>query len=222
MLKNLKSLFFTTEEDSTTDNTTSEKKTNPDQGKSGNTVNDMNSGNSAGSTPVVDNAILEKLLSAIEENNQSGFDYLEYRRSLKSLETFPMDEATKFRSSYATASTMGVTVEKLLESIEFYKKVLKSEEIKFKKTIEEQYSINVEKKLKDKEALNIKIQEKSKMIQNLTEEIRKHQSEMTEIDSFVSAAEEKIKTTDSHFNASYSVLETQMEQDKNKIKEYLK
>ena len=50
----------------------------------------------------------------------TGFDYLEYRRSLKSLETFPMDEATKFRSSYATASTMGVTVEKLLESIEFY------------------------------------------------------------------------------------------------------
>jgi hypothetical protein len=222
MLKNLKSLFIVSEEESTTDNTTAkvnEQKVEENTTKSSETTiqKPQQSPNMQ-----IDAAILDKLLNAMEMNNQSGFDYIEYRRALKSLESLPMDEATKFRSSYATASTMGVTPEKLIASIAFYKKVLQSEESKFKKTIDEQLSVNVDQKLKEKAGLQKLIEEKSQMIAKLTEEIRQHQGQMSELDTFVDGAKEKIHLTANNFDNAYNNLMGQIENDESKIKEYLK
>lgn len=214
MIKNLKSLFITTEDEKPLQ-----------QGKN------QNAKSSSPDTPKmvtqespkpVDNAILDRLLQAIEDNNQSGFDYLEYRRSLKSLAALPMDETVKFQSAYATASTMGVTLEKLLASIDFYRKVLHNEEDNFKKASKEQFSINVEGKLKEKENINSVINEKSLKIQKLTEEIRKHQSEMEELTKVIQAGEVKIKETTENFERALQLLLSQMDQDAEKLKNYIK
>ena len=56
--------------------------------------------NASASDKFVDN-----LLKAIEANNLEGFDYLEYKQSLRSLSSMDMDEATKFNSAFAMAKT---------------------------------------------------------------------------------------------------------------------
>lgn len=214
MIKNLKSLFVTTEEEKTG------QQVQPPKEKTGSGVNPE---------PVIretsrpiDNAILDRLLKAIEDNNQADFDYLEYRRSLKSLEALPMDETVKFQSAYATASTMGVTLEKLLASIDFYRKVLRNEEDIFKKASKEQFSINVDGKVRERDNLNNVINEKSQKIQKLTEEIRKHQSEMEELSKVIHAGDMKIKETTANFERALQVLLIQMDQDAEKLKKYIK
>jgi len=215
MLKNLKSLFVTTEEEKSTTNSKATK--SPE-----NKPSDIPQSENTVSSRPVDNNILDRLLQAIENNNQSGFDYLEYRRSLKSLAALPMDETVKFQSAYATASTMGVTLEKLLASIEFYKKVLHNEEDTFKKASKEQYVVGVENKIKEKEKINSVIKEKSLKIQKLTEEIRVHQTEMEQMGKQIETGDAKIRETTANFDQALQVLISQMEQDALKLKQYIK
>lgn len=215
MFKSLKSLFVTTEEEQTAapaqPSTSSET-----------SANEANTGNEKVTQKPVDNTILDRLLRAIEDNNQSGFDYLEYRRSLKSLAALPMDEAIKFQSAFATASTMDVTLEKLLASIDFYKKVLLNEDDNFKKASKEQFSVNVEGRLKQKETINGTIKEKSLAIQKLTEEIRAHQAELEDLNLAIETADAKIKDTTANFNQALEVLISQMDIDAEKLKKYIK
>lgn len=214
MLKNLKSLFITSEEEQKPDNAPPQK-------------SPANQGNApqpqvSSSPKPVDNAILDRLLQALEDNNQAGFDYLEYRRALKSLSALSMDEATKFQSAFATASTMDVTLEKLIASIEFYKKVLLNEEDKFIKASKEQYSVNVEGRIKEKEKIIEVIKEKSVMIQKLTEEIRSHQAKQEELIKVIETADTRINETNSNFNQALQLLVSQMELDRDKLKQYIK
>jgi hypothetical protein len=69
------------------------------------------------------------LFGAMEANNQEGFDYLEYKKSLQTLSKMPMDEQTRYASAFAAAQAMGITASKLNESAQFYLNILKSEEI---------------------------------------------------------------------------------------------
>jgi hypothetical protein len=216
MLKNLKSLFIVSEEEQP------KTETQP-------TIQTGNAGNvpTVASPPAnhsgkVDNNILDKLLQALEDNNQPGFDYFEFRKAILSLNPLPMDEATKFQSTYATAATVGTTLEKLLESIEFYKKVLQNEENNFTKAIKEQTSVNIKDKVAEKEKINASIKEKSEKISKLTEEIRLHESEVLKLSGSIEASEMKIKETSLNFERSLNVIKSQLEQDAVKLKQYIK
>ncbi|MBK6964630.1 MAG: hypothetical protein IPH20_12010 [Bacteroidales bacterium] len=215
MFKSLKSLFVTTEEEQTA------APAQPSTSSETSAI-EANTGNEKVAQKAVDNTILDRLLKAIEDNNQAGFDYLEYRRSLKSLAALPMDEAIKFQSAFATASTMDVTLEKLLASIDFYKKVLLNEDDNFKKASKEQFSVNVEGRLKQKETVNNIIKEKSLSIQKLTEEIRAHQAELGDLNLAIETADAKIKDTTANFNQALEVLISQMDLDAEKLKKYIK
>lgn len=219
MLKNLKSLFVVTEE---SNDTPQQEQNNPASSPAPAGENVKSEQKESEKPTQIDNAILDKLLNALEENNQAGFDYLEYRRSLISLAALPMEESIKFQSAFATASTMDVTLEKLLSSIDFYKKVLQIEEDNFHKASKEQYLLNVEGKLKEKVSVHNLIQEKSQAIQKLTEEIRRHQAELEELSKHIENAELKINQTRLNFETAMNVLISQMDDDAQKLKHYIK
>ena len=223
MFKNIKSLFITTDE------TVEQKKVESNQEEPlTNTPNEQNKVDFQKTSTVEmssnegDKSILVKLLKALEENNQPGFDYFEYKRSLKSLDKLPMDEATKFQSAFATAATMELTLDKLLNSIEFYKKVLKIEEDNFLKTSKEQITLNVENKRADVEKISNLIKEKGLKIQQLNEEIIGHQKRQEELSEFITNAENKIKITENNFRNALEILTNQMNDDMNKLKQYIK
>ncbi len=212
MLKNIKSLFILSEEKESNSKTEAQPENLSD--------------NSA--SPVlspkgnVDNSILDKLFQALDDNNQQGFDYLEFRKALIALNALSMDEAIKFQSTFATASTMGVTLEKLIESIEFYKKVLINEENNFIKAIKEQTTVNIDEKNSEKEKINLAIKEKSEKIRKLTEEIRGHQSEEQQLRLSIETSEYKINETALNFETSLNIIKKQLEEDATKLKQYIK
>ena len=78
-----------------------------------------------------DQKFIDILLNAIDKNNLEGFDYLEYKTSLQGLDSMSMDEATRYKSAFVMAKTMGVTPTKLLSSAKHYVGVLNKEEKKF-------------------------------------------------------------------------------------------
>ena len=57
------------------------------------------------------------IINTLEKNNLPGFDYLEYKQSLEGLSKMNMDEATAFQSAFVTASTLGLTKEKLKDCL---------------------------------------------------------------------------------------------------------
>ena len=218
MLKNLKSLFIVTEEVAGNTKAGAQPVTQP--ATSG--VQAPASNPAAEARGKVDNNILDKLLQALEDNNQPGFDYFEFRKAILSLNPLQMDEATKFRSTFATAATLGVTLQKLIDSIDFYKKVLLNEENNFNKAIKEQNSVNISNRIQERDKINATIKEKNATILKLTEEIKKQQDEVLKLSASIEAAEAKIKETTQNFETSLNVIKNQLEQDSDKLKQYIK
>lgn len=213
MLKNLKSLFIVTDEDTPQES---------DSGSSGNQTTPVSSNASHNSYTGVDEAILNKLLKAFEDNNQSGFDYLEFRQSLKAMSHLPLDESTKFQTAFATASAIGVTQENLIASINFYQKVLQTEEDKFKKASSDQELRTITTKKSEQDSLTKLVQEKSAMIQKLSGEILEHQKKIEENQSLITDAQTRINDTQIKFQSTIQFVQKQLEDDIAKLKTYLK
>ncbi len=230
MFKNLKSLFVVSDDESTEEKSVTENKENTKSSENKTTATTTTTTtttvqNTNTVKPVsgsVDNAILDKLLKAIDDNNQAGMDYLEFRQALKTLSNLPMDEATKFQSAYATASTMGITLQKLLESIDFYKKVLQIEDENFKKAMAQQSTANIDDKIKEKEAIELSIKQKSEQIQALTEQIRQNQTQIEELSSFIETTQQKITNTSKNFETTLQSILFEFNQDAEKLKQYIK
>ena len=165
---------------------------------------------------------MEIMFGAMEKHNLDGFDYLEFKQSLKSLEKMPMDEQTRFQSAFAMAKTMGATPQKLIDAAAHYLKVLLHEEKKFEQALENQRARQIggrEKQIKD---LEVGIQQKAQHIKKLTQEIEQSQKQLSGIKSEISGAVSKVETTKNNFIASYNVVVSQIQSDVENMKKYLK
>lgn len=170
----------------------------------------------------LDDKIIEELLLVVEKNNIEGFDYFEYKQSLKALEKMPMNEATKYRSAFATAATMGITLEKLLESAEFYLGILDSEDEKFTTSSEKQRKENIGGKEQKILELKASIEEKRLEIQRLEKEISKNEGQISDLERDVKVERVEIEKTRNNFKVSFDYLRKQFTDDISKMKQYLK
>ena len=233
MLKNLKSLFIVDDSGEEEKTTPVDAEKTPEVKPTDQKTPDINQ--SSNSTPpplpttritsvdgTIDAKIVEKLLQAIEKNNLEGFDYLEYKKSLKALEKMPMDEATKYRSAFATAATMGVTLEKLLETTNFYIGVLDKENEQFTGAFKSQFDDKVSGREREIAQFESVIKEKSEQIKKMTEEITKHQEQISVLRTKLEESNNKINKTQNDFKLSYTHLKSQLEADKINMEKYLK
>lgn len=177
-------------------------------------------------SPSVSGNVSEKftdiLLQSMERNNQEGFDYIEYKKSLQTLEKMPMDEKTRYFSAFAAAQSMGISQQKLIDSAKFYLGILKTEEQQFLNATKGQREKQIGGKEKAIASLAKTIQEKGELIAKLTEEIQQHQTEMDAMKSEIQEAVVKIDTTMQDFHASFTNLESQINGDISKMQTYLK
>lgn len=158
----------------------------------------------------------------MEENNQQGFDFFEYKNSLKTLAGIIPDEATRYKSAYATAATMGVTVDRLLESAAFYRSVLEKERDNFTRAVNQQVDLNVTAKQKEAERLQTLIAQKGEQIRRLTEEIAAHQEELAKAQGIVTEASSRIEATKSNFHFTLEAVMDQIQADMQNIERYLR
>ncbi len=213
MLDKLKSLFVVEEE--TTKEETKETKTTTEKETKSNTTTPKTKGS-------LNEKIMNKLLGVLSDHNQEGFDYIEYKNAIKALEKMPMDEKTKYRSAFATAQTIGVTVPKLLSSIAFYEKILNKENDEFLTALNHQTSLKIGEKKKEIQDFSKMIEEETMQINKLTESIIKHKKIIESLKNKVNEDTVSIEKTRNDFETTFYKLMYQIKGDINKIKEYLK
>jgi hypothetical protein len=219
-LKKLKSVFVV---ESPADAQTTENTDKSNTAKSATSANSTTS-HSTPTAPAgkASEKFYDILLGAMEANNQEGFDYLEYKKSLQTLSKMPMDEQTRYFSAFAAAQAMGVTPQKLTDSANFYLKVLASEDSKFQESVNAQRQKQIGNKEKAIADMDATIKAKTDQIARLTQEIQAHQADMEKMKAEISDAVVKIETTLNDFHATFSELTAQINKDVENMGKYLK
>ena len=170
----------------------------------------------------VNEKFMEVLFGALEKANLPGFDYLEFKQALTQLSTMPMDEATRYKSAYAMAQTMGVKAENLINTALHYLDVLKQEEGKFNQTADAQRLNQIDGRNATIKSLGDIIQQKEVQIKKLTDEIEAHKQQFQQTQLEMSQAESKMNQTKSDFTAAQNAIINQIQMDITNMKNYLK
>ena len=165
-----------------------------------------------------DQKFIDLLLRAIESNNMEGFDYLEYKNSLKSIANVIPDESMRYKSTFEMAKTMGLSKEKLIQSADQYILILKNEDKKFKEALENQKAKQVQGRGDQLVSVEKSITEKEQQITKLTQEIDTARKQLDAMRSEINDAVVKIDVTNQQFVSSYNLVYGQIMEDIEKIK----
>ncbi len=174
-----------------------------------------------GSHHGLDEKSIDYLTKALEKNNLPGIDYIEFKQSLGALLEMDMDEEMAFKSAFATASTMGLTKEKLKKTAEHYKNVLTNERKQFDAALEKQVKQKVDSKLQEVEKLRKQVEDYKAKINQLQEKIVKAQGTIDQADDHIKSAKEKIDNTRESFEFTWQSILNQINIDIENIDNYL-
>jgi len=169
----------------------------------------------------LDEKSLSYLLKALEKNNLPGFDYIEFKQSLHNLQAMDVTDEMAYKSAFATASTVGVTKEKLLKTAEHYKQVLSKEKKQFDEALGKKMQERVQSKQAEVEKLKKQVEEYQAKIQELEQRIAKAQSTIDHADEHIQAARSKIESTAESFKITHQSVLNQINQDIESINLYL-
>ncbi len=172
-------------------------------------------------TKNLDSRFVLALMKAIKNNHDNEFDYIKFKQSLLSLSQMALDEQTQFRSAFATASTMGLTKDKLLKSANQYVYVLDEEKDSFADAISNQIDTKVEGRRREVIELERKIKEHKEKIKELEREIVIFQNRIDTVDQDVEKASNKIEQTKTKFLAVYNAILNSIKKDIELIQTYL-
>lgn len=174
-----------------------------------------------GDSSQLDQRSASMLVKAIEDHNLDGFDYLEFKQSLTGLSSIHTDEATRFQSAYVTASTLGLTKNKLVETAGYYKKVIEKEKLNFDKAAQNQIQKGIGNKRQKLEQYQSVIKQKRAQIQKLEEEIATYEQEVGKLTEELSGAETKIANAQTSFHNACQIIVQHINEDINKINMYI-
>lgn len=161
------------------------------------------------------------LLKAIDAQDLEGPDYLEFKSSLKSLESVIEEEETRFKSSFAVLQSAGITKGSLLSSGKHYLDVLDNEKKKFEETFREQQRKQVKQKEAKIQQLQAGINKRKEHLQKLITEIECMEKSMETSRNEINKAASKVQLTKDQFMASFGQIKGQIQSDFDKINQYL-
>lgn len=174
-----------------------------------------------GKTGIHDEKSLAFLTAALDKNNIPGFDYLEYKLSLGRLAAMQLPEEVTYKSAFATATTVGLTKEKLVASAQHYKQVLGNEKQQFDLALGNQLEKRVQSKKTEVEKLKRQIGEWQEQIKKLQDQIAKSQATIDSADNHIREEMEKIETTKTNFENTHQNVLAQIDDDLANIQRYI-
>ncbi len=169
----------------------------------------------------LDEKSLDYLLRALEKKNLPGFDYIEFKQSLNALSKMHLDDETSVKSAFATASTMGLTKIKLIESVAHYKDVLMQEKEEFNNALQKQIQQKVEAKRSELSQLSDKIKFNEAEIKRMQDEIVAFQQAIAGADDVIKDISEKLEQTKESYEFTHSSIINQFDSDIEKFNSYL-
>ena len=163
------------------------------------------------------------LTQVLESNNQSGFDYLEYKKAVQSIAKLQnLEESAQFKTAYAAAMSMNVKPSQLMDSAKSYLMILETEFTKFNQSAGQFLQSQVSTKERESVQLNQAIQQKEKQLQQLQTELSQHHKRVKEIESELKSARSKVDGNKASFKLAYDQLVGQIRDDIQKMEQYLK
>ena len=169
----------------------------------------------------LDQKSVDFLTKALDRSNLPGFDYIEFKQSLDALSKLNLEEETAFKSAFATASTVGLTKTKLLQTAGHYKNVLANEKTQFDSALHKQIEQKVAGKEGEVNKLKDQIVKHQEKIKQLQDQIAKFQKTIDGADAQIDAARKKIESTRDGFVYTHQSILNQIDVDIENIKKYL-
>ena len=163
---------------------------------------------------VVDNKFIEVLTSVIEDNNQPGQDYFEFKQAVENMNSLSMPEQQKFQTVFSVLGLQGCTKEGLLLSLDKYTQLIQKEKENFDAEMNTQFQSKVQSKLDEVERSKNELAELSTRIQELNNKILTLQQQ-------AGAEEMGLRATEANFQASADVIVNEMLGDKQKITTFI-
>ncbi len=174
-----------------------------------------------GDTHGLDQKSVEFLTNALEKNNLPGFDYLEFKLSLGKLMAMNLGEDTSYKSAYVTASTVGLTKDKLLSTAQHYRQVLVNEKDQFDQALNNQLQKRVKSKQQEVEKLRQQIQAWVAQIETLQKQIAQSQNTIDTADEQIQGEMRKIEATKENFEHTHQSILNQIDSDIQNMGRYL-
>lgn len=174
-----------------------------------------------GNTAGMDEKSVEFLTNALEKNNLPGFDFLEFKLSLAKLQELSLPEETAYKTTFATASTVGLTKDKLVSTAQHYRQVLMKEKEQFDVALSNQLHKRVNSKQQEVEKLKGQIEAWKQQIENLKNQIAKSQATIDDADNMIQREMDKISSTKENFVRTHQSILNQLDLDIQNIQKYL-
>jgi hypothetical protein len=168
-----------------------------------------------------DQSIIDNLAHALEKANLPGFDYFEFAQILEKLTPSTPAEQIRFQTAFASASVMGATKEKLLETARHYMGILQQEAEKFHGMVTEQIQVNVTDKEDSVLKIEDEIRQKSEMMNQLTQEINDLSSSKTDVLNEATENKVKIEKIQNDFAACLKIFIDKINGDSDRINKYI-
>jgi predicted nucleic acid-binding Zn-ribbon protein len=169
----------------------------------------------------LDEKSLDMLAKVIEQNNLPGFDYYEFKRSVTMLQQMALDEPTAFKSAFQTASTVGVTKEKLLETAQYYRNLMEKEQSTFSAALETQSKKRITDRQTEIQRLKDQITRHEEQLTRLQEEIAAYKNDVTQAEQQITTDTEKLATTQAAFGTTLQAILFTIDSDLEKIHQHL-
>ncbi len=168
-----------------------------------------------------DQKSVDFLENALTNHMQPGFDYLKFKQSLDQLAGLKLDTPTSLKSAFATASTMGVTKDSLLQSARHYLTILGDEKKQFDQALNNQVQQRIDSRKNDLLKLQQQIEENKRQIAKLEKQIIEFQDKISHSDEEVAEAKTSIEQTKLKFETTYQKFVSAIEQDMTAIQQHL-
>jgi predicted RNase H-like nuclease (RuvC/YqgF family) len=169
----------------------------------------------------VNEVILSTLSKAMQDANLPGEDYLEYIQAVQALKDLPLTDEMKFKTAFSTLSIKGLTLQKIVESADYYTKVLENEKNKFYEELNNRSNSMVKQSRAEIENLKGIANEKAEMIKKLTAEIQATQQKIEGMQKGIEESENKLKTAENDFVSTYQFMIDKIKSNTDKTKQII-
>ncbi len=169
----------------------------------------------------LDERSLEFLADAIEKNNLPGFDYYEFKRAVVALMQMKLDEATAHKSAFATAATVGLTKEKLIETANYYKNLVEKEKAQFDKALENQNAVKIKTRQEEVKRLRDQVERHKAEIARLQDEIAGYLNQIDQAEASLKVESEKLDKAKVAFEKTHRTVALQIDRDIENMHRYL-
>ncbi|HUR31649.1 MAG TPA: hypothetical protein VMZ69_09460 [Saprospiraceae bacterium] len=168
-----------------------------------------------------DQKSIDFLENALAKQSQPGFDYLKFKQSIDQLAGLNLDTTTSLKSAFATASTMGVTKDTLLQSARHYLTILGDEKKQFDQALNNQVQQRIASRKEELQRLQQQIEDNKRQIAKLEKQIVEFQEKISRSDEEMTEAKASIDLTKSKFENTYQQFVSAIERDMTAIQQNL-